>query len=255
MSVEIDLSGKVALVTGASQGIGAAIVRTLHGAGAVVVVNHPGPAGSAVELDARALADGLNEIRGDSAFVEMADVAKAADVEAMMARVSDTLGGLDILVNNAGILRDRSIGKMTIEEWQAVIDVNLTGVFQCCKFGLPAMRDGGAIVNLGSLAASACFFGQANYAAAKAGVHALTGVLSKEAAKRQIRVNAVAPGVVDTPMMAQVREDVRARMTQAVPLGRFARPDEIAAVVLFLVSDLASYVNGAVVDVNGGWFG
>jgi 3-oxoacyl-[acyl-carrier protein] reductase len=135
------------------------------------------------------------------------------------------------------------------------VDVNLTGVFHGCKFGLEVMRDGGSIVNLGSLAATACFHGQANYAAAKAGVHALTRVAAREAAKRRIRVNAVAPGVVDTPMMGRVAEDVRARMKQSIPLGRFAEASEIAAAVLFLVSDLASYISGAVIDVNGGWFG
>src|SRR6478736_116884 len=119
----------------------------------------------------------------------------------MMALVRDRAGGLDILVNNAGILRDRSVAKMSLEEWRAVIDTNLSGVFLCSKFGLEAMRDGGAIVNLGSLSAKAGFHGQANYAAAKAGVHALTNVVAREAARRGIRANAVAPGVVDTPMM------------------------------------------------------
>jgi 3-oxoacyl-[acyl-carrier protein] reductase len=249
MSISISLAGKTALITGASQGIGAAIARTLHTAGATVVLNHPGI--GTTESDTAALVTSLNAARPNSASSQVADMAKADQVQAMMQRV----GVLDILVNNAGILRDRSVAKMSLDEWQSVIDVNLTGVFHGCKFGLEVMRDGGAIVNLGSLAATACFFGQANYASAKAGVHALTRVLAKEAARRKIRVNAVAPGVVDTPMMQRVSEEVRAGMIKSVPLGRFALPEEIANAVLFLASDLASYVSGAILEVNGAWLG
>ncbi len=144
---------------------------------------------------------------------------------------------------------------MTLEEWNAVIDTNLSGVFHGCKFGLEVMRDGGSIVNMGSLSAAAGFHGQANYAAAKAGVHALTRVLARECARRSIRVNAVAPGVIDTPLMTRVAESVREGMTRAIPLGRFGSPREVASVVLFLVSDLASYVTGHTLEVNGGWRG
>jgi 3-oxoacyl-[acyl-carrier protein] reductase len=253
MSVPINLSGRVALVTGASQGIGASIARTLHAAGARVVLNHPDT--EETRRDAEALANALEAIRPDSTCVIAADVADPDAVRAMMAAMRDACGGLDILVNNAGILRDRSVARMSLDEWRAVLDVNLSGVFHGCKYGLEIMRDGGAIVNLGSLSATAGFHGQANYASAKAGVHALTRVLARECARRGIRVNAVAPGVIDTPMMARVAEDVRAQMRQAVPLGRFGRPDEVAAAVLFLASDLASYISGTVLEVNGGWHG
>jgi 3-oxoacyl-[acyl-carrier protein] reductase len=172
-----------------------------------------------------------------------------------MARVKERRGGLDILVNNAGILRDKSIAKMTLEDWSAVIGTNLTGVFLGCKFGLEVMRDGGSIVNIGSLSASAGFHGQANYAAAKGGVHSLTRVLARECARRAIRVNAVAPGVIDTAMMAAVAQDVREGMARAIPLRRFGEPREVASAVLFLASDLASYVTGHTLSVNGGWRG
>ncbi|MBX6314736.1 MAG: SDR family oxidoreductase, partial [Isosphaeraceae bacterium] len=219
MSIVIDLSGQSALVTGASQGIGAEIARTLHQAGARVVLNHPDFGDGRTRTDAEAIAADLNRQRPESALVLAADVSNPAAVEAMMAEVQARWGGLDLLVNNAGILRDRSIAKMTLEEWRAVIDTNLSGVFFGCKFGLPLLRDGGAIVNLGSLAATAGFHGQANYAAAKAGVHALTRVLARECAKRSIRVNAVAPGVIDTPLMAAVAPAVREGMVHANPHG------------------------------------
>jgi 3-oxoacyl-[acyl-carrier protein] reductase len=255
VSLSIDLSNQIALVTGASRGIGAEIARTLARAGANVVLNHPGPVGREVEHETHALATELNALRPDTASVEQADMSLPQEVAAMMQRVTSTLGGLDILVNNAGILRDRSISKMSLEEWNAVMAVNLTGVFHGCKFGLEVLRDGGAIVNMGSLAANACFYGQSNYAAAKAGVHALTRVLAKEAARRGIRVNAVAPGVVDTSMVAGVSEDVRNRMRQSIPLARFATVQEIANAVVFLASSMASYVSGAILEVNGGWAG
>jgi 3-oxoacyl-[acyl-carrier protein] reductase len=173
----------------------------------------------------------------------------------MMNEVKQWHGGIDFLVNNAAILRDRSIAKMSLEEWNAVIAVNLSGVFHCCKFGLEIMRDGGAVVSLGSIAAIQGFFGQTNYAAAKAGVMAMMRVLSREGARRGIRANAIAPGVIETAMAASIPETVRADMLKNIPLARFGTADEVANVALFLCSPLASYITGQTIEVNGGWRG
>ena len=259
----IDLQNKVALVTGASQGIGAQIARTFHAAGARVVLNHAGL--ETTRADAQNLADELDAMRagstpggstpGRSTSILAADVSRPEQVEAMMQQVEKQCGGLDFLINNAGILRDRTIANMTLAEWQNVIEVNLSGVFHCCKYGLEVMRDGGAIVNLSSIAALIGFFGQCNYAAAKGGVAAMTKVLARECGKRNIRVNSIAPGVIETAMAGQIPSGVRDEMLKNVPLARFGEPREIADVALFLCSDLASYVNGQNIEVNGGWRG
>ena len=252
MAFEIDLSGKTALVTGASQGIGAEIARVLHRAGADVAINHPDLGDGATRHDAESLAHELNAGRPASADAFAADVRDAGAVAAMMAEVKARRGGLDVLVNNAGILRDRTVAKMTPEEWQAVIDVNLTGVFHGCKYGLEVMRDGGCVVNISSLSAVAGFTGQANYAAAKAGVRAVTRVLSRECARRSIRVNAVAPGLIATAMAASIPDAVRAKMESNMPLGRLGRPDEVAHAVLFLCSPDASAITGTTLTIAGG---
>ena len=184
-----------------------------------------------------------------------ADVSDADAVRTMMQAVKARRGGLDFLINNAAILRDRTIAKLSPDDWQAVLDVNLTGVFHCCKFGLEVMRDGGAIVSMGSIAAIQGFFGQANYAAAKAGVQAMMRVLARECARRGIRANTIAPGVIDTAMAATIPESVRAEMLKHIPLARLGTPAEVAEVALFLCSPLASYVSGQTIEVNGGWRG
>lgn len=255
MSITIDLAGTNALITGASRGIGAAIARAMHRAGARVILNHPDSADGQTRADATALAAELMRARGGSALVRAADVSDPVAVEAMMQSVREEAGGLDFLINNAGILRDRTAAKMTPDDWRAVIDVNLSGVFYGCKYGLEVLKDGGAIVNLGSLSAEAGFHGQSNYAAAKAGVKALTRVLSRECAKRRIRVNAVAPGLIDTAMAASIRDAVRSAMEGAIPWGRLGHPDEVAQVVLFLCSPMAGYITGQTLAVDGGWRG
>lgn len=249
MSISIDLSNKFVLVTGGSQGIGAAMIRRFHQAGASVLINHPGHA--ATESDAQKLAEEL----GPRAMVLAADISKPAEVEAMMEKIRQHHGGFDYLINNAAILRDRTMAKLSLEEWQSVIDVNLSGVFYCCKFALPVMRDGGAIVSMGSIAGIQGFFGQSNYAAAKSGVMAMMRVLSKETARRGIRANSIAPGVIATAMAESIPEEVREEMLKNVPLNRFGLPEEIADAALFLCSPLASYITGQTLEVNGGWRG
>jgi 3-oxoacyl-[acyl-carrier protein] reductase len=253
MSIEINLSQKNVLITGASQGIGAQMARVFHRAGAAVVVNHP-DLGS-TRQDAETLVNELNALRPLSACVLAADVADAAAVQAMMQALKRRFGGIDFLINNAAILRDRSLAKMSLDEWNAVIDVNLSGVFHCCKFGLEIMRDGGAVVSMGSIAAIQGFYGQANYAAAKAGVQAMMRVVSREGARRGIRANAIAPGVIDTSMAATIPENVRAEMMKNIPLARFGATEDVANVALFLCSPLAAYVSGQTIEVNGGWRG
>jgi 3-oxoacyl-[acyl-carrier protein] reductase len=249
MPVSIDFTDQSVLITGGSQGIGAAITRRFHEAGATVLINHPGLEQTAT--DAKILAAAL----GERAHVLAADISKPAEVEQMMEAVRRDHGGFDFLINNAAILRDRTLSKMTVEEWQSVIDVNLSGVFYCCKFGLPVLRDGGAIVSMGSIAGIQGFFGQCNYSAAKSGVMSMMRVVSREAARRGIRANSIAPGVIETAMAEKIPEEVRAEMVKNVPMNRFGRPGEIADAALFLCSPLASYITGQTLEVNGGWRG
>ena len=245
----IDLSGKVALVTGASQGLGSATTRALHAAGATVVINFFPDPDKVNEARAQVLAAEL----GERCLFVGADVRDPGAVDRMFEAIRASLGGIDIVVNNAAVLRDRTIRNMTDEDWQAVIDTNLTGVFHMNRAAARHLRDDGRIVSMASIAATVGFFGQANYAAAKAGVAAMTRVLSRELARRRITVNAVAPGVVLTEMGKSIPEGVRESMLAQIPLGRFGEPDEIANVILFLCSPLASYVTGQTLHVNGGW--
>jgi len=248
--MQINLTGKTALVTGASQGLGREIAKTLCAAGANVAINYFADGEGANQ----AKADEVVAELGERAFAVAADVRKLDDVTKMISAVAEKFGGLDIVVNNAAVLRDRSIKKMSESEWQDVIDTNLTGVFNVSKAATAVMNEGGRIVSMASVAAKLGFFGQANYAAAKAGVISLTSVLSKEVARKKITVNAVAPGVALTEMGKSIPEENRNAMLAQIPLGRFAEPEEVANVVLFLTSDLASYVTGQTIHVNGGWW-
>ncbi len=247
----IDLSGKTALVTGGGRGLGAATAWMLAQAGANVVVNYFADR----EGINRQQADETAQRIGKCAVAMEGDVRDLEQVEEMIDRTMDRFGRLDIVVNNAGIMRDRTLKKLSPDDWQAVIDTNLTGVYYVCKAAGEKLSDGGRIINLASISAVVGFFGQSNYAAAKAGVVGLTKVLSRELAKRQITVNAVAPGVVMTEMGKTIPDQVQTEMLKSIPLGRFGEPEEIASVILFLSSELASYVTGQVIHVNGGWWG
>lgn len=248
--IPIDLTGMTATITGASQGLGAVTARRLYAAGANVVANYlPDEAGAN-----RAATEQLVEELGDRAVPAPADVRCPDQLEAVFDDAVSRFGGLDILVNNAGILRDRTLKKMSDAEWRDVIDTNLTGAYQACQLGAARMNDGGRIVSMASIAASVGFFGQANYAAAKAGVAAMMRVLSRELAARRITCNAVAPGVVLTEMGQSIPEAAREQMLTQIPLGRFAEPEEIAHTIAFLCSDLAGYITGQTIHVNGGWY-
>jgi len=251
--VRYDFAGKVALVTGSSRGMGATILEAFGRAGATCVVNYFNDAESRNRRDAEATAERLRACNA-AVHVFEADVRSYESVGALMNQIRATLGGLHILVNNAGICRDKSLKKMTPDEWHSVLDTNLTGVFHCSKLGAEVLRDGGRIVNISSIAATVGFHGQANYAAAKAGVIAFTKVLAKELARRRITVNAVAPGVIHTPMLGVIRPEVLAEYEKQIPAGRIGQPEDVAHAVLFLASEESEYITGQVLPVTGGWF-
>ena len=248
----IDLTGKTAVITGASQGLGRAIAEQLHDAGANVVVNY-----ACFENDNdrnQRQAEHVVETLGDRATAVAADVRDSNAVAAMFEQVEELYDNVDIVVNNAGITRDRALKNMTAEDWQAVIDTNLTGTFHVCQEAAKRLADEGRIVNISSLSAFIGVFGQANYAASKAGVAALSKVLSRELAKRKITVNTVAPALVLTEMGEATPAEVQQQMLTQIPLARFGEPADVAHVVLFLCSNLAAYVTGQTIHVNGGWW-
>jgi 3-oxoacyl-[acyl-carrier protein] reductase len=251
--IRYDFANKVVLVTGSSRGMGATILEWFGRAGATCILNYFADAEGQNLRDAEETA---RLIRQPGAVVHLveADVRRFESVSALMKRVVELAGGLDILVNNAGVLRDRTIKKMTPEDWHAVIETNLTGVFHCTKLASEVLRDGGRIVNIASIAGITGFHGQANYAAAKAGVIALTKVLAKELARRKITVNAVAPGVIQTPMLGGLKPEVLAEYEKQIPLGRVGRPEDVANAVLFLAAQESEYITGQVLPITGGWF-
>ncbi|MBF0319801.1 MAG: 3-oxoacyl-[acyl-carrier-protein] reductase [Nitrospirae bacterium] len=244
----VNHSCEVAVVTGGSRGIGAAICRALAMEGCAVVINYNSSADKA-----EALREELSAMNPYS-IAYRADVTNLSQMKKMMDDVASRLGRIDILVNNAGLARDGLLMLMPEKDWTDVIDVNLKGVFNAAKSVLPHMiaQRHGVMVNISSLSATEGLPGQANYAAAKGGVIALTRSLSKELAQFGIRVNAVAPGLIETDMLHSMKEAVREDLRRNIPLKRFGRPEEVAAVVKFLASGEAGYITGEVISVTGG---
>jgi 3-oxoacyl-[acyl-carrier protein] reductase len=244
--VSENLKGQVAIVTGASRGIGRAIALELSTYGATVVVNYASSSGAADNLVAEITG------AGGEAIALQADVSQADQVDALINAVMDKFKRVDILVNNAGITRDTLLLRMKLEDWQAVIDLNLTGVFLCTRSVSKIMlkQRSGRIINISSVAGQMGNPGQANYSAAKAGVIGFTKTVAKELASRGITVNAIAPGFIATDMTSDLKAD---EILKYIPLGRYGQPEEIAGMVRFLAADpAAAYITGQVFNVDGG---
>ncbi len=239
-----DLTGKSALVTGASGGIGGAISTALHGAGATVALS------GTRQAPLEALAAEL----GARAHVLPCNLSYPAAVEALPKAAAEAMGAVDILVNNAGITRDQIFMRMSDEDWQSVIDVNLTATMRLCRGVMRPMMKArwGRIINISSIVGTTGNPGQANYAASKAGMVGLTKSIAYEVASRGITANAVAPGFIATPMTDDLAQDQKDKLNAQIPMGRMGTPDEIAAAVLYLASPEAGYVTGTILHVNGG---
>jgi 3-oxoacyl-[acyl-carrier protein] reductase len=234
---------KVVLITGASGGIGRAIAKKFAEGRAKVALNDIAQA----EENLKKFAEEL----GGKYF--LADVSKLEEVERMVEEIQKEFGRLDILVNNAGITQDRTLAKMTKEEWQRVIDIDLTGVFNCTKAALPLIiANQGKIISISSLVGQRGNFGQTNYAAAKAGIIGFTKSLSKEVGRFGVTVNAVAPGFIETRLTENLPSEVVETVKKFTPLGRFGKPEEVASLVFFLASEEANFINGAIVNIDGG---
>jgi 3-oxoacyl-[acyl-carrier protein] reductase len=243
----MELNGKVALVTGGAQGIGKAVALMLahHGADVIVAdVNLEKAQETAKEVEAT----------GRGAMAVKVDITRLNDVEQMVESAIARFGKVDILINNAGIARDKLILRMTEEDWDAVLDVNLKGTFHCTKTVIKHMskQRSGKIVNIASVVGEMGNAGQANYSASKAGVIGLTKTVAREFAQRGINVNAIAPGYIQTPMTDVLPDKAKEELKRMIPMERLGQPEDVAHAVLFLVSEASSYITGQVLNVNGG---
>lgn len=237
------LKDKVVLITGASGGIGKAIAKKFAEAQAKVALNDIAPAEEALKSFSQEI--------GGKYF--LADVSKFEEVEKMVENIQKEFGRLDVLVNNAGITQDRTLAKMTKEEWQKVIDIDLTGVFNCTKVALPLIiANQGKIISISSLVGQRGNFGQTNYAAAKAGIIGFTKALSKEVGRFGVTVNAIAPGFIETRLTENLPPELKETIKKFTPLGRFGKPEEVASLIFFLASEEASFITGAVINIDGG---
>lgn len=249
MTDPLDFSGKVVLVTGSSRGLGAAIIQAFGARGAKCVVNYVADANGQNKADAEAVGRGLNE-----PLIVECDVTDPEQAEAMMKQISERFGELDVLVNNSGIIRDRTMKKMTLEEFESVVRVNLAGTFNVTQKAAAILRNGGRVINLSSVSGQMGLFGQANYSSSKAAIIALTKVSARELARQQITVNAIAPGFIDVGMSKGMPDEVTENFKKQIPLGRLGEASEIVDAALFLASPMASYITGHVLNVNGGYY-
>jgi len=246
--VNIDLSGRGALVTGAGRGIGRAIALKLGAAGAKVVVNYNSSQSAAEEV-----VEAIKSAGGEARLYQ-ADVSKNDEVASMINALTKEWGAVDILVNNAGITRDNLMMRMSSDEWDAVIDTNLRSVYYCTKAVLRTMLRNrwGRIISISSVVGLTGNAGQANYAAAKAGIIGFTKSIAREVGSRNITANAIAPGFIETDITASLPAEVKEAMLKSIPMGHYGQPDDVANIALFLASDLASYVTGQVINADGG---
>ena len=244
----VNLEGKVALVTGASRGIGAAIANRLAMAGAKVAINYNTSAEAAA-----AVMRTIDEAGGTAMLVD-GDVSRQSDAENAVKRVVDNWGAIDILVNNAGINRDRLLLRMKPEDFDAVLDVNLRGAFLCTRYVMPHLikKRHGRVINMSSVVGLSGNPGQANYAAAKAGLVGFTKAVAREVASRNVTVNALAPGYITTGMVEDLSDEKRKQILDRIPMGRFGSAEEVAETVVFLSSDGAGYITGQVITIDGG---